>query len=69
MKKRLLSAKISAYTLLEREIAIMKKLNHPNIVKLYEVIDDHENDKLYLIMEYLTFGSLMSNNYWKAQLG
>ena len=31
-----------------REIAIMKKLNHPNVIKLHEVIDDPEEDKLYL---------------------
>ncbi len=30
------------------EIAIMKKLQHPNLVKLHEVIDDDENDKLYM---------------------
>lgn len=32
----------------EREIAIMKKLDHPNIVHCYEVIDDAEHDKLYI---------------------
>jgi len=31
-----------------KEIAIMKKLDHPNVVKLHEVIDDEEEDKLYM---------------------
>lgn len=31
-----------------REIAIMKKLDHPNVVQLHEVIDDEEGDKLYM---------------------
>lgn len=31
-----------------REIAILKKLDHPNIVKLVEVLDDPDEDKLYL---------------------
>ncbi len=43
----------------EKEIAIMKKLNHPNVVNLIEVLDDPSNDKLYIIMEYVMNGSLM----------
>lgn len=31
-----------------REIAVLKKLNHPNIVKLVEVLDDPVEDNLYL---------------------
>lgn len=31
-----------------REIAIMKKLDHPNVVKLIEVLDDPEDDNLYM---------------------
>ena len=31
-----------------REIAILKKLHHPNIVKLFEVLDDPVEDHLYL---------------------
>ena len=31
-----------------REIAIMKKLDHPNVCKLVEVLDDPEDDNLYM---------------------
>eukprot|EP00349_Pseudokeronopsis_sp_Brazil_P008174 CAMPEP_0202967920 /NCGR_PEP_ID=MMETSP1396-20130829/12969_1 /ASSEMBLY_ACC=CAM_ASM_000872 /TAXON_ID= /ORGANISM="Pseudokeronopsis sp., Strain Brazil" /LENGTH=163 /DNA_ID=CAMNT_0049693551 /DNA_START=1008 /DNA_END=1499 /DNA_ORIENTATION=+ len=37
----------------------MKKLDHPNIVNLVEVLDDPKVDKLYIIMEYVANGSLM----------
>ena len=31
-----------------REIAILKKLDHPNVVKLIEVLDDPSEDSLYM---------------------
>ncbi|KAK4548136.1 hypothetical protein LTR36_010005 [Oleoguttula mirabilis] len=41
---------------LEREIAIMKLLEHPNIVRLYDVWENR--NELYLIMEYVDGGEL-----------
>jgi len=44
----------------EREIAIMKRLVHPNLVCLYEVIDDNDDDQLYMFMEYVEIGPVMT---------
>ena len=60
LKLRLLSSKIDAYSLLDKEIAIMKKVYHENIVKLFEVIENTKNDKMYLVLEYMNGPSLLS---------
>ncbi|KAF1991544.1 Pkinase-domain-containing protein [Aulographum hederae CBS 113979] len=50
---------------LEREIVIMKLLNHPNIVQLYDVWENR--NELYLIMEYVEGGELFE--YIEQQRG
>merc|ERR1719156_148692 len=40
----------------KQEIAIMKMMDHPNIIKLYESFEDHRN--IYLIMEICSGGEL-----------
>ncbi|XP_062501382.1 calcium/calmodulin-dependent protein kinase kinase 1-like isoform X2 [Corticium candelabrum] len=44
---------------LEREIAILKKLVHPNVVKLVEVLDDESHDELYLVFDLVQKGPVM----------
>ncbi|KAJ5169169.1 Calcium/calmodulin-dependent protein kinase kinase cmkC [Penicillium canariense] len=45
--------------LIKEEIAIMKKLNHSNLVSLIEVLDDPTEDSLYMVMEMCKKGVVM----------
>ena len=45
-----------------REIAILKKCNHKNVIKLYEILHDNKKNKLYLILEYVQNGTIMIYN-------
>jgi serine/threonine protein kinase len=42
-----------------REIAILKKTNHPNIIKLYDIIHDDDAGKIYLIIECCSKGPIL----------
>ncbi|KAH6679933.1 serine/threonine-protein kinase ssp1 [Plectosphaerella plurivora] len=42
-----------------REIAILKKMRHPNVVSLLEIIDDPELRKIYLILEHVELGEVV----------
>lgn len=44
----------TAMTDVLREVSIMKMLDHPNIVKLIEVIDDPLTDDFYMVLEYVS---------------
>jgi [calcium/calmodulin-dependent protein kinase] kinase len=56
-KKRMGWGKPTMLQMVAEEIAIMKKLKHPNLVHLHEVIDDDESDQLLVIMELLVNGT------------
>ncbi|RAL05619.1 putative calcium/calmodulin dependent protein kinase [Aspergillus ibericus CBS 121593] len=49
----------NALYLIKEEIAIMKKLNHNNLVSLIEVLDDPKEDSLYMVMEMCKKGVIM----------
>ncbi|PWN22378.1 kinase-like protein [Microstroma glucosiphilum] len=42
----------------KREIAILKKCNHENVVKLKEVIDDPQSKKIFMVLEYMAGGEV-----------
>jgi serine/threonine protein kinase len=44
---------------IRREIAILKKISHPNINAMVEVLDDVKEDNLYMIFELCEYGPLM----------
>ncbi len=58
LKKIFLGKNKVAYSAVETEMAILKMLDHPNIVRLFETIDDPSNDKLYLVTEFVKNGNL-----------
>lgn len=49
-----------AFDLIKEEIAVMKKLNHPNVVSLIEVLDDPDEDSLYMVLEMCKKGVVMN---------
>ncbi|KAI8878199.1 Pkinase-domain-containing protein [Backusella circina FSU 941] len=45
----------------KREIAVMKLINHPNIMSLLDVIDLADSPNLYLVLEYVQGGELFDH--------
>ena len=42
-----------------REIAIMRRLDHANVMNMHDVIDDASANKLYMVMDYCPRGAIM----------
>ena len=51
----------TAYIDAMREMDIHKMLRHPHIIRLHEVIDDAQDDKAFLIMDYAQIGRIMEH--------
>jgi len=67
MKEKYLNESATASQTVESEVEILKKLDHPNIVKIIEYGKDGTitkpkgkvlNDLVYIILEYITGGLL-----------
>lgn len=62
-KRRLGKLTHDPETKTKREVAILKKVRHPNIVGLLEVIDDPELKKIYLVLEHVELGEIQ----WRSK--
>ncbi|KAF9178308.1 hypothetical protein BGZ51_007887 [Haplosporangium sp. Z 767] len=56
ISKASLANKAAVHRGIEREIAIMKLINHPHVIQLYDVYETEKD--LFLIMEYVSGGEL-----------
>ncbi|KAI9642730.1 hypothetical protein NHQ30_008461 [Ciborinia camelliae] len=58
-KRRLGRVTVSPEDKTKREIAILKKIRHPNVVGLLEIIDDPELKKIYMVLEHVELGEIV----------
>ncbi|KAI0202640.1 kinase-like protein [Astrocystis sublimbata] len=58
-KRRLGKVTASPQDKTKREIAILKKIRHPNVVGLLEIIDDPELKKIYVVLEHVELGEVV----------
>jgi serine/threonine protein kinase len=47
---------------IKKEIAILKKIKHKYIASLYEVIDDQNDNKIYLVIDYINNGPILKQS-------
>ena len=47
------------------EVELWAQIQHPNIVKMYEIIDNDEHDYLYIILELADLGQLAKWDFEK----
>jgi serine/threonine protein kinase len=59
LMKRVETGDLLGLQVAQMEVAVMKKLRHKNIVRLFEVIDDPKQDKVYFVMQYVDNGPLL----------
>ncbi|KAI1266385.1 kinase-like protein [Xylariaceae sp. FL1019] len=58
-KRRLGKIHASPQDKTKREIAILKKIRHENVVGLIEIIDDPELKKIYMVLEHVELGEVV----------
>jgi serine/threonine protein kinase len=51
---------------LKSEISLLRGLNHPNIVRMYNALEDEEARLVYMIMEFCERGAFLSESHLKS---
>ena len=60
LKKKYLALRKNFMETISLEVAILKKMNHPHCVQLYEFINDEDCNKVYMVLEYVKNGTLQT---------
>ena len=55
--KRQLTRSVGSFRV---EVEILQSLNHPNIIKVFEIIDDPNSQEVYFVIEFVEGGSVAS---------
>lgn len=63
--KTILKIKVNRVENLRREIAIMRRVNHPNIIKLHDVYED--DTFIHLVMDLCTGGDMVDGMIRKKE--
>lgn len=58
LKKRNLKKVPDGEESVKREVEILKKIHHPNCISLVESFTDDEQEKIYIVLDYVSGGSL-----------
>ncbi|KAI9054085.1 hypothetical protein LZ554_001256 [Drepanopeziza brunnea f. sp. 'monogermtubi'] len=58
-KRKLGRVTVSPEDKTKKEIAILKKIRHANVVGLLEIIDDPELKKIYMVLEHVELGEIV----------
>jgi SNF1-activating kinase 1 len=58
-KRRRLGKSQTPEDKVKKEVAILKKCRHPNVVSLLEVVDDPAKKKVYIVLEYVALGEII----------
>lgn len=59
LKRRVGMKRGSAFENAMKEIQLMKKMNHKNIIQLFEVINDPKDDHIFMVIEYAEGGPIL----------
>ncbi len=61
LKKNFKNKNTFAYKMLEGQVATLKKIVHPHLVRLQHFVDDSESSYLYFISDYVPKGSILDH--------
>lgn len=60
LKKKFFIKKKELEEMLRVEVDLLKMFSHPNIVQFFEALYSEEFERLYIVLEYCSKGSLLS---------